>query len=90
MTRWLPDVKDGDKVGLMILYTGLLTCGLATCGYLFIVYHSGTLYEAVEDRALAGIKDFFGIGFSLITAAMGALRFQSKNGNGTPKDEPPK
>lgn len=80
---WLKDVKDADKVGLLLLYTGIAVAFVATLAYLYIVYHSAALYEAVEDRALSGVKDFFGIGVSLITAAMTVLRFQSKN-------EPPK
>lgn len=82
---WFKDVKDADKVGLLLLYTGISVSFVATLAYLYIVYHSATLYEAVEDRALSGVKDFFGIGLSLITAAMGVLRFQSKSDSNNSK-----
>lgn len=84
---WLKDVKDSDKVGLMILYTGLFVTALATGCYLLVVFHHG-LDETVMDRAMSAIKDFFGIGLSLVTAAMGVLRFQSKNGNDQTQNPP--
>lgn len=88
MANWLKDVKDADKVGLLLLYTGILCCFIATSGYLLVIFHAG-LSETTVDRALSGVKDFFGVGLSLVTAAMGVLRFQSK-GNGAPPAEPPK
>lgn len=78
MGGFLRDVKDADKVGLLILYTGLLVCFVATCGYLAIVFHPN-MQEQIMDRAMSSVKDFFGIGGTLITAAMAVLRFQSKD-----------
>lgn len=90
--NWLTDIKDSDKVALLILLLGVLVCMACTVCYLVVVYHSGTLYEAVEDRALTGIKDFFAVGTSLIAGALLALKLQSKNDAPLPppKDEPPK
>ena len=90
--NWLTDIKDSDKVALLILLLGVGVCMACTVCYMIVVYHSGTLYEAVEDRALAGIKDFFAVGTSLIAGALLALKLQSKSENQLPppKDEPPK
>jgi hypothetical protein len=89
MNGWLKDIKDSDKVGLLLLYTGLLTTAAATLSYMVIIFHAG-LSEATVDRALSGVKDFFAVGLSLITAAMGVLRFQSKGVQDTsPQPKPP-
>lgn len=89
--KFLDDIKDADRVALLILLLGVMVCFACTACYLIVVYHSGTLYEAVEDRALAGIKDFFAVGESLIAGALLALKLQPK-GNGNPPlpPEPPK
>lgn len=88
--KFLDDIKDADKVALLILALGVAVCFTCTACYLIVVYHSGTLYEAVEDRALAGIKDFFAVGTSLIAGALLALKLQSKGdgGNQPPQVKP--
>jgi len=89
VSGFLKDIKDADKVAILILLLGVLITASSTGAYLGIVYHSGSIYEAVEDKALAGIKDFFEVGTGLIGAALLALKLQPKNPNGTPP-EPPK
>lgn len=86
---FLRDVKDSDKVGLLLLYTGIFVTFLSTLGYLLIIFHPG-LTEGTMDRALSSVKDFFAVGLSLVTAAMGVLRFQSKSNGTTPPPEAPK
>jgi hypothetical protein len=88
VANWLNDVKDADKVGLLLLYTGIGCCAAATASYMLIIFHPG-LTETTIDRALSGVKDFFAVGLSLVTAAMGVLRFQSKSNGGAPPAEPP-
>jgi len=87
MMWWLKDVKDSDKVGLLLLYTGVFVTFLATVGYMAVIFHGG-LTEALIDQALSSIKDFFAVGLSLVTAAMGVLRFQSKSNGTTPPEAP--
>lgn len=88
--KFLDDIKDADKVALLILVLGVVICFACTVCYLVVVYHSGTLYEAVEDRALAGIKDFFAVGTSLITASLLAIKLQPKGDSPQLPPEPPK
>lgn len=84
---FLKDIKDADKVGLLLLFTGL---GITTMGTVFtvwVVFHVAN--ENILDRVLVAIAVLTSQGTGLVTAAMGVLRFQSKS-NGTPPSEPPK
>jgi hypothetical protein len=79
MGGWLKDVRDSDKVGLMLLYTGLGVSVLG-CGFtIFIVFHVKD--ENILDRVLVAIAGLSAQGAGLVTAAMGVLRFQSKADN---------
>jgi len=83
--RWLGDVKDSDKVALLVLYSGLIVVLFATAAGLAVTFHAGA-NEALVDRSLSIVKDLFGVGVSLITGACLVLRFQSKGG--TPPGAP--
>ena len=88
--KFLDDIKDSDKVALLILIVGVGICLACTVCYLIVVYHSGTLYEAVEDRALGGIKDFFAVGTGLISGALLAIKLQPKGDSAQLPPESPK
>ena len=77
MGGWLKDVKDADKVGLLLLYTGLFVSLVGTCFTIFIVFHVKD--ENTLDRVLVAIAGLTAQGAGLVTAAMGVLRFQSKS-----------
>ena len=76
MSGWLKDVKDADKVALLLLGVGLLVMVLSTCFTVFIVFHIKD--ETILDRVLVAIAGLSSQGGGLITAAMGILRLQSK------------
>lgn len=79
--KFLSDVKDADKVGLLLLFTGLFITFLGTAFTVFVVFHVQS--ENVLDRVLVSVAVLTSQGTGLVTAAMGVLRFQSKgNGNG--------
>lgn len=82
MSGWLKDIKDSDKVALLILYSGITICFFATLAYLGVVFHP-SVTEAASDRAMDAIKDFFGVGGGLVTGATLALKLQPRQ-NGTP------
>jgi hypothetical protein len=101
MGGWLKDVKDADKVGLLLLFTGLAITTLGTGFTVFIVFR--VTNENILDRVLVSIALLTSQGTGLVTAAMGVLRFQSKNdsppvvdkvtttvASSTPQPEPPK
>jgi hypothetical protein len=79
MSKWLDDLKDSDKVALMILFVGVAITGAATLGCIAVFFHAGKLPEQEVARAVSTIKDFFGVGTSLIGAALLALKLQPKN-----------
>jgi hypothetical protein len=81
MGSWLKDVKDADKVGLMLLFTGLLITFIGTGFTVVIVFY--VKEENIMDRVLVAIATLTAQGTGLVTAAMGVLRFQSKG------DSPP-
>lgn len=83
MGEWFKDVKDSDKVGLLLLFTGLAVTGIGTLFAVLIVFH--VKEEGTLDRVLLTIGILTSQGTGLVTAAMGVLRFQSKtNGNSDP------
>ena len=88
MPSWFKDIKESDRVALVLLYTGIIITFLSTVGYVELLFHAAGISEAIEDKALAGVKDFFAVGTSLIAAATLALKLQNKNGDKPP--EPPK
>jgi len=67
---FLKDVKDADKVGLLILYTAFLfwTGNLR----IFVSSFMLALPKTTVDRAISSVKDFFAVGTALITAAWSA------------------
>ena len=79
MNGWLKDVKDADKVGLMLLFTGLFITFLGTVFTVWVVFHVQN--ENILDRVLVSIAVLTSQGTGLVTAAMGVLRFQSKSDN---------
>jgi hypothetical protein len=81
MGGWLKDVKDADKVGLLLLFTGLLISVLGTAFTVWVAFHIKD--ENILDRVLVAVAGLTAQGGGLVTAAMGVLRFQSKN------DSPP-
>lgn len=81
MGSWLKDVKDADKVGLLLLFTGLSITFLGTAFTVWVVFHVQN--ENILDRVLVSIAVLTSQGTGLVTAAMGVLRFQSKG------DSPP-
>jgi hypothetical protein len=79
MGSWLKDVKDADKVGLMLLFTGLMITFLGTAFTVVIVFY--VKEENIMDRVLVAVATLTAQGTGLVTAAMGVLRFQSKGDN---------
>ena len=80
MFQWLQNIKEGDKVSLLLLYTGLLVLVsgvLASCVMVFFVHTDNTL-----DRILTIIALLTTQGGGLVTAAMGFLRLQPKPPSG--------
>jgi hypothetical protein len=84
MSGWLSDVKDSDKVGLLLLFTGLSVSLLGTVAAMFILFYMRN--ESNIDRGLAVVATLGAQGGGLVTAAMGVLRFQSKSDNPPPTD----
>jgi hypothetical protein len=84
VTKWLQDLKEADRVALMILYTGIGLSVFAALLYLGVIFHP-SITEAAEDRALDVTKDLGAVGGSLISAAILALKLQDKK-----PPEPPK
>ena len=84
---WLKDVRDSDKVGPMILYTGIIVTFLGTCLSIYLALHIQS--ESVLDRLLLNVGILTAQGGALVTAAMGVLRFQSKNGGNPPEAPKP-
>jgi hypothetical protein len=76
MGGWLKDVKDADKVGLLLLYTGLLVSFIGTIFTVAVIFYIKE--ENVLDRVLVSVAILTSQGTGLVTAAMGVLRFQSK------------
>ena len=86
---FLKDTKDGDKIALLLLYSGLFLLLLGTGAILLVIFHVDN--EAKLDRALLSLTALGAQGSGLVTAAMGVLRFQSKPGaNGVPPPDVPK
>jgi hypothetical protein len=77
----LKDIKDSDKVALLILFVGIFVTGTACFTGVKIIFSGAT--EGMVDRALSTVKDFFAVGSGLITAAVFALRLQPKPTSGT-------
>lgn len=87
MGRWLKDVKDADKVGLLLLFTGLFIVFIGTAFTVFVVFHVQN--ENILDRVLVSVALLTSQGSGLVTAAMGVLRFQSKSNGSTDTTIPP-
>lgn len=84
MFKWLADIKEGDKVSLLLLYTGILVLivGVAgTCVMVFMVHN-----ETILDKVIGIVATLTAQGSGLVTAAMGFLRLQPK----TPDSSAPK
>jgi hypothetical protein len=85
MPKWLLDTKDGDKIALILLFTGVfMVIAGATVTFLAILY---LREEARLDRAIIALAGVGSQGSGLVTAGMGVLRFQQKsptNGSSTP------
>lgn len=83
MGEWFKDTKDGDKIALLLLFTGVALLLAGTGAVLLLVFHVSE--ETKLDRAILAVTALGAQGSGLITAAMGVLRFQSKpngdNGN---------
>lgn len=82
MPGFLKDVKDSDKVGLLILYTGLLVTTLGVLLSAVLVLYVKP--ENVLDRILSIVMILISQGGALVTGAMIVLRFQSKSGDNPP------
>ena len=76
MGKWLDEVKDSDRVALLLLFVGLGVMVLSTIFTIIIVFHIKE--ENVLDRVLVAIAALSAQGGGLITASMGLLRLQSK------------
>ena len=76
MDAWLKDLKDSDRVALLLLFIGLGVMGLSCVFTVFIVFHIKE--ETILDRVLVAIAALSAQGGGLITAAMGLLRLQSR------------
>lgn len=86
MPKWLQDTKDGDKIGLLLLFTGVILVVLGATVTLFAIVYLKE--ETRLDRAIIALAGVGAQGSGLVTAGMGVLRFQSK-GNGTDTPPPP-
>lgn len=87
MFQWLANIKEGDKVSLLLLYTGLaiLILGVTgTCVMVFAVHNDTTL-----DKVIGIVATLTAQGSGLVTAAMGFLRLQPKQPDGNGKANPP-
>jgi hypothetical protein len=78
----LKDVKDSDKVGLLLLFTGLLVTFLGTTFSVLVAFW--VHQETTLDRVLVTVGILTSQGTGLVTAAMGVLRFQTKTNGASP------
>lgn len=82
MPTWFQETKDGDKIALLLLFTGVVLLILGTMAILAVILWLHD--EGRVDRAIVAIGALGAQGSGLITAAMGVLRFQQKApSNGT-------
>ena len=81
MWNWLKETKDGDKIALFLLLTGVFMLFAGTGVMLFAIFKIDN--EAKLDRALLALAGIGSQGSGLITAGMGVLRFQQKSGPAT-------
>jgi hypothetical protein len=84
--KFLHEIRGGDRVAIMLMFTGILIVTLATLSNIYVVFHAPT--ESELDRILTSIKDYFAVGTGLIGAATIALKLQSKPPDGPPPPPP--
>jgi len=84
MSRWFNNLKDGDRVALILIGIGLtfvLIGSMATFGAILFVKEDARIDRSIVALAVLGSQ-----GGGLITAGMGVLKLRD---NGTSQTTPP-